>query len=124
MCKPTEFQAKGGAPAGQEEDYQWHAMTIEESTVGLGLSSKDDIRNKGLSSAEAKKRLELYGPNQMTEKKSRTLFQKIWEQVANVLVLILVVVAVVSLIKGIISTDAESRLTNFIEVGLITFVIT
>jgi hypothetical protein len=40
-----------------------------------------------------------------------------------VLVGILVFVAVVSLIKGCISSG-EDRLTNFIEVGLITFVIT
>ena len=36
---------------------------------------------------------------------------------------ILVFVAIVSLIKGIISTG-ENRVTNFIEVGLITFVVT
>jgi magnesium-transporting ATPase (P-type) len=120
MCKPTTIEPKGSL--AEAEDHQWHAMSIDQSTSTLGLSK--DIVTKGLTTAEAKQRLEQYGPNQLTEKERRTLLQKIWDQVANVLVLILVVVAVVSLVKGIISTDAESRLTNFIEVGLITFVIT
>jgi magnesium-transporting ATPase (P-type) len=37
---------------------------------------------------------------------------------------ILVFVAIMSLINGIISEDAKSCVTNFIEVGLITFVVT
>ena len=45
-------------------------------------------------------------------------------QVGNILVGILVFVAIVSLVKGILAKDGESKVTNFIEVGLITFVIT
>jgi magnesium-transporting ATPase (P-type) len=101
---------------------QWHAMTREEAFKAIGV--KDNIGRVGLTTAEAKQRLEQYGPNALTEKEKITLLQRIWKQVNNVLVAILVFVAVVSLIKGIISTDSESRLTNFIEVGLITFVIT
>lgn len=100
----------------------YHVMTKEETIAQLGLS--EDIRRKGLTTAEAKARLEQYGLNQLTEKEKVTLLQRIWKQVSNVLVGILVFVAVVSLIKGILSTDSESRVTNFIEVGLITFVIT
>jgi Ca2+-transporting ATPase len=119
MCKPTNVDPKGVV---ESEDYQWHAMTIDESATALKLGK--NFQANGLTSAEAKQRLELYGPNQLTEKTRKSLCRKIYELVANVLVGILVVVAVVSLVKGIISTDAETRLTNFIEVGLITFVIT
>jgi magnesium-transporting ATPase (P-type) len=104
------------------DDFAWHAMTKEDATSALGLGA--DIRSKGLSSAQAKQRLEEYGPNQLSEKVQKSLLQRIWAQLYNVLVGILVFVAVVSLIKGIISDDAESRVTNFIEVGLITFVVT
>jgi len=100
----------------------YHVMTKEQAIADLGLPT--DIRRQGLSTAEAKARLEQYGYNQLTEKEKVTLLQRIWKQVNNVLVAILVFVAVVSLAKGIASSDAESRLTNFIEVGLITFVIT
>jgi len=111
---------KGGSAA--KDDPQWHAMTKEDVCGVLGLSP--NIRKEGLTTAEAKARLEQYGPNQLSEKEKVTLLQRIWKQVGNVLVGILVFVAVVSLIKGIISKDSEDRLTNFIEVGLIVFVIT
>ena len=117
MCKPTD----SAPPKDTIEETQWHAITYQESGETLGLPK--DIRAKGLSTAEAKERFEQYGPNQLSEKESKTLLQRIWAQLCNVLVGILVFVAIVSLIKGIIS-DGESRVTNFIEVGLITFVVT
>jgi Ca2+-transporting ATPase len=99
----------------------WHVMTKEDALAQLGLPA--DIRRKGLTSGEAKARLDEYGYNQLTEKEKVTLLERIWKQVNNVLVGILVFVAVVSLAKGIV-TSGESRVTNFIEVGLISFVIT
>lgn len=111
---------KGGA-ASTKDDVQWHAISKEDACGMLGLPST--IRRNGLTTAQAKTRLEQYGPNKLSEKEKVTLLQRIWKQVNNVLVAILVFVAVVSLIKGFIS-DGEDRLTNFIEVGLITFVIT
>ena len=117
MCKADE--EKGSAPKAETPD--WHAITKEEAAGLLGLGA--DIRDTGLTSAEAAKRLEQYGPNQLSEKESKSLLQRIWAQLYNVLVGILIFVAVVSLIKGIIS-EGEGRVTNFIEVGLITFVVT
>ena len=119
MCKPDE--EVGGQVKAQKDETQWHAITKEDAAGILGLGK--DIRQKGLTSAEAKKRLEEYGPNQLSEKERKTLLQRIWAQLYNVLVGILIFVAIVSLIKGIIS-DGENRVTNFIEVGLITFVVT
>ena len=110
---------KGGVAKADEP--QWHAMSKEDVCGVLGVNS--NIRSSGLTTAEAAARLEQYGPNQLSEKEQVTLLQRIWKQVSNVLVGILVFVAIVSLIKGIISSG-EDRLTNFIEVGLITFVIT
>lgn len=104
-----------------QKETNWHALTKEEALAHLGCSPNS--RREGLTSQEAKARLERYGPNQLTEKEKVTLLQRIWKQVNNVLVGILVFVAVVSLAKGI-STSGEDRVTNFIEVGLITFVIT
>lgn len=96
-------------------------MTKEDAAALMGLGK--EIRHQGLTTTEAKRRLEEYGPNQLSEKERRTLWMKIWDQLYNVMVAILAVVAIVSLVKGIISKDAEGRLTNLIEVGLITFVI-
>lgn len=117
MCKPDV--EKGAVKKADVPN--WHALKKEDAAALLGLGA--NIRRTGLTSAEAAARLEQYGPNQLSEKERKTLFQRIWAQLYNVLVGILVFVAIVSLIKGIIS-EGENRVTNFIEVGLITFVVT
>lgn len=118
---PPKADIEGGDATPKQEVVYWHSKSKEDCLGILGVSP--NARNEGLTTAEAKKRLEEYGPNKMTEKEKVTLLMRIWKQVSNVLVGILVFVAIVSLIKGII-TDGEDRVTNFIEVGLITFVIT
>ena len=45
----------------------------------------------GLSTGKAQELLKIYGPNQLTEKKKKTLLERIWGQVNNVLVGILFV---------------------------------
>lgn len=95
----------------------WHCMTKEEVIKELNLSS--DIRKKGLTSEEAARRLEKYGENKLSEKKKETLLQKIWKQVNNVLVGILVFVAVISAVRA--ATD--DPVTNGIQVGIIVGVI-
>ena len=112
---------KGSFDDNKNDVAHWHVLSIEDSTGLLGLPS--NVRREGLTSQQAKARLEEYGFNQLSEKEKVTLLMRIWKQVSNVLVGILVFVAVVSLFKGIISSG-ESRITNFIEVGLIVFVIT
>ena len=100
----------------------WHAMSIADSVSELKLSS--NLTSVGLTSAEAARRLEEFGLNKLTEAKKKTLLQRIWDQVANVLVLILVVVAVVSAVRAGIADNSDDVVTNTIQVGLITGVIT
>merc|ERR1719148_292197 len=85
--------------------------------------------SSGLSSGEVEKRKELYGLNKMSEPEKETLWEKIWKQVANVLVLILVIVAAVSAARAIwemtkSDPDSTTVLTSWVQVGLITLVIT
>lgn len=98
-------------------DPAWHAMTKEETFKELDVSS--NIRREGLTAAEAAKRLEQYGPNQLSEKEKETLLQKIWNQVNNVLVGILVFVAVISAVRAV----TDDPVTNSIQVGIIVGVI-
>lgn len=110
----------------RQTDFPFHAKTKEECFRTLGITSSD-FMTTGLTTAEAEKRLALYGPNKLTEKEQTTLLQRIWKQVANVLVGILVFVACVAAIQAVrarFEGDGEGVVTNTIQVGLILFVIT
>ncbi|MFN2196411.1 MAG: cation-translocating P-type ATPase [Anaerolineales bacterium] len=54
----------------------------------------------GLSTAEANRRLEKYGYNEITEQKQRSLWAILWDQLASIMVLILVVAAGISFFLG------------------------
>jgi len=95
----------------------WHAMTPEACIEELKVV--ENIRRTGLTSAQAAARLEEYGPNQLSEKRKVTLLEKIWHQVNNVLVAILVFVAAISLVRAI----TDDPVTNGIQVGIIAGVI-
>jgi P-type Ca2+ transporter type 2C len=101
--------------------FPWHANTKEQCFKELGVP--EDYMRRGLTSEEAARRLEEYGENKLTEKKKVTLLQRIWHQLANVLVGILVFVAAVSAVRAATADVAEDVLTNSIQVGLIIFVI-
>lgn len=66
----------------------WHVLTVEETI--RNICARENLLKQGLLSSEAAERLEEYGPNEMTETKKESIWQKIWKQVANILVLILV----------------------------------
>jgi magnesium-transporting ATPase (P-type) len=102
--------------------YSWHAMSVEEVIAALGLES--DVIKVGLTSEAASERLKKFGPNKMTEGVKKTIWQRIYDQVANVLVGILVFVAVISAIRAGVATDANTIITNTIQVVLIIAVIT
>ena len=97
----------------------WHTMTKEEVLKEMGLDS--NIRRTGLTAAEAAARLEKYGENAMTAEEKETLLQKIWNQVNNVLVGILVFVAIISAISAFIGVGNVAQ--NWIQVGIIAAVI-
>jgi magnesium-transporting ATPase (P-type) len=109
---------KGGNGVESKSNDIWHVLDTQATMDRL------ETRREGLSSAEAAKRLEEFGPNQMTEKERKSLLRRIWEQVNNVLVGILVVVAVVSAAKAFTAKSTEDAITNWLEVALIIFVIT
>jgi magnesium-transporting ATPase (P-type) len=105
-----------------EEITTWHVLTIDETI--RWLRANEDLIQVGLTTSEVKERLQQYGPNQLTPKKKTSLLVRIWRQLYNVLVGILVIVGVVSAVRAITSTNVDDMTTNWIEVGLITGVIT
>jgi magnesium-transporting ATPase (P-type) len=111
--------------AERHAGFPFHARSKDQCLAELGITSKDYL-TVGLTKAEAQARLAKYGPNKLSEKEKTTLLQRIWHQVANVLVAILVFVAIVAGIQAVrysLVGDGQNTVTNAIQVGLIFFVI-
>src|SRR3989338_2369422 len=70
---------------------QWWHLTIDEATQALGGNS-----SFGLTTPEAKERLQKYGPNQLKEKKPISPFSIFLSQFQNFIVWILIAAALVS----------------------------
>lgn len=69
----------------------FHTMDI--NTVYQYLETS----KSGLTEAEVNKRRQLYGSNKIEKEKKRTLVQKVWEQLNNVMFLILAIAAIIAL---------------------------
>ena len=108
------------------EQAPWHTMSVEESIAKMGL--KEDLPKTGLSTDDAAARLTKYGPNKLTEKVKKTIWQRIWHQINNVLVYVLLTVAVVSAIQGVqyvvMGNTGQNIFSAWFQVGLILGVIT
>lgn len=72
----------------------WHALHIEETFKKLGTSAR------GLTTDEAKKRLDKYGSNELEEEKRATKLALLVDQLKNPLVVMLVAAALISLLAG------------------------
>ena len=70
-----------------------HKMSVTDAIKHLQTDLK-----KGLTSAEAEKRLEKYGPNELEAEEDKSLWESILEQFDDVLVQILLVSATISFI--------------------------
>jgi Ca2+-transporting ATPase len=79
----------------QTEKLPWHSRTIQEATEALetGLQS-------GLTTAEAKQRLDRYGPNELAERPRPGFWHMLLAQFNNFLIIILIVAAGISLVLG------------------------
>jgi len=102
--------------------FPFHAKSLEECFAELGCEG--EATTKGLNPEERSKRLEKFGPNKLTEKKKVTLCERIWHQIANVLVFILIVIAIVSLVSIAVAPSKQYEIASGIQFGLIVFVIT
>jgi Ca2+-transporting ATPase len=72
----------------------WHTQTPNE--IFQVLSSSET----GLPAAEAKARLEMYGPNELQERKGKSALVMLGEQFSETMVLILIAAAVISAFLG------------------------
>src|SRR5512141_1547000 len=80
--------------AASQHEHEWHALKTEEVLSHL------KVQQNGLSSEEAERRLEHYGPNQLKEAPRTTFLQMLWEQLNNFVVILLIVASVISGLLG------------------------
>ena len=77
-----------------QQKQAWHTLTVEETEKALNTTEE------GLSDAEAAKRLAAYGPNNLRQKKAKSVWRMIWEQLTDVMVLILIAAAAFSFVMS------------------------
>jgi Ca2+-transporting ATPase len=73
---------------------EWHALKAEEVLHHL------EVHDRGLSSEEAGRRLEHYGPNQLREAPRPGFLAMLWGQLNNFVVILLIVASVISALLG------------------------
>ena len=71
----------------------WYQLDPQETVQKLETDSQT-----GLSSAEAARRHEKYGPNELVERGTKSPWMILWEQFTGIMVIILIISAVISLI--------------------------
>ncbi len=84
-------------PVEQNNDLSvtWHSLSAEETLKRLETPPME-----GLTTEEARRRLQQYGPNQLEEKTRRTFAQMVWEQLRGFVILLLIGAAIISAILG------------------------
>lgn len=108
-----------------QSNISWHSKSAKDVMQEL------ESREEGLSDSEAKERLTYYGTNELRKRKKKSIGKMLLEQITDVMVLILIAAAVLSMLLGewaeaiviftIIVVDAvigvieENKATNALE---------
>ena len=100
------------------QNAKWHALSVEQATADL---SADLVQ--GLSSEEAELRLEKFGLNALAERPCPGFLARLWDQLNEFLVLILIGSAIVSGIIGWNEFTHTGQATAFIEPGAIMTIV-
>ncbi len=78
-----------------DQTKDWHALGVQEAFEVLQTDGQ-----VGLTSEEAKQRLGEHGPNELEEKAPPTFWERLWNQLTDFVVMILLVAAVISAALG------------------------
>ena len=95
----------------------YHLKSCDETFQSL-QSSKN-----GLSSSEAAKRLEQYGPNKLNEAKKKSLVKRFFEQLADPMIIILLAAALISAITSVYNHEFPSDVIIILSVVIINAVL-
>ena len=93
----------------------WHSSSVEEIAKNL----KTNI-NIGLSDDEAQKRFEIYGPNNLKEKKKESIFVKFIKQFNDFMIITLIIAAIISAVVSKLNGEAD-YIDSIIIVAIVIF---
>jgi len=96
----------------------WQAKAIADTESALNTSA-----DEGLSPARAAELLNEVGRNELAEHKRATFWQRLWAQLNNFLILILIGSAVISGVIGWFNYRNTGDTTEFIEAGAILAIV-
>ncbi|MFZ3070026.1 MAG: HAD-IC family P-type ATPase, partial [Anaerolineaceae bacterium] len=80
---------------GDQFSISWHALNAVQVLDELKVPI-----DTGLTSEEAQKRLEKFGPNELVEKKRTTFWQLLWGQINSFVIWLLIAAALISALLG------------------------
>ena len=98
---------------GASQTPKWHAMDPAEVISALRGNAE-----QGLSDEEATSRLSVYGPNEIQETKKESTWKFLLEQFKEVLILILIAAAVISILIGEVTDSVIILAIVFASTGL------
>ena len=78
----------------RQHEHDWHALGTKEVLDHLR------VQGNGLTSEEAQRRLDTFGPNQLQEAPRPTFLHMLWEQLNNFVVILLIIASVISALLG------------------------
>jgi P-type Ca2+ transporter type 2C len=79
----------------QNTSAPWHTLDTDGVIDSLGVAPE-----RGLTEAEAERRLGEHGPNELVERGLKSLWRILWEQITAVMMLVLVVAAAIKALSG------------------------
>ncbi|MGB4594447.1 MAG: cation-translocating P-type ATPase [Anaerolineaceae bacterium] len=88
-------ESKTNQPQAEALRVSWHALD-----AGAVLEKLQVPIDSGLTTEEAKKRVETYGLNELVEKKHTTFLQMLWAQINSFVIWLLIGAAVISAVLG------------------------
>ncbi len=90
-----EEKQRAASEKSSQLDTQWHTLSSEETLQTLRVSLE-----QGLTMGEAHNHLETYGLNKLKEAPPTTVWQMLWAQFSDFVVMLLIVAAVISALLG------------------------
>ena len=91
----SDEHSSSPSQSGFDKSLKWYSINLEEVLEKLNVNP-----DQGLTSQEANNRIDAYGLNKLDEAPPTTIWEMLWEQFSDFVVMLLIVAAVISALLG------------------------